>query len=78
MQQQNKPSFGGFLVLFIKVLLALIYLLICVGAVLFIPFAIAFIFVCVYTLAAAVAFEWAHVWCWTFFLAIMFWAMLHR
>lgn len=78
MQQQNKPTFGGFLVLLFKVLLALIYLLICVGAVLFIPFAIAFIFVCVYTLAAAVAFEWTYVWCWTIFLAILFWAMLHK
>lgn len=78
MDQQNKPSLGGFLILLCRVLLALVYLLICVGAVLFIPFAIAFIFVCMYSLAAAVAFDWNYVWCWTFFVAVLFWAMLHK
>lgn len=78
MDQQSKPSLGGFLILLCRVLLALVYLLICVGAVLFIPFAIAFIFVCMYSLAAAVAFDWTYVWGWTFFVAVLFWAMLHK
>lgn len=71
-EKPNKPTLGGFLILLVRVFIALAFLVAVTIGILAIPFLISLVCVAAFVVSGLIVFNWAYVWLGAVFFLLMF------